>query len=276
MGEHGESIGGATESNNSPCCDNYPRIDMGYCVIDDLNQQQVFDWLRETNTTGSYGYIVTPNIDHIQRLYLLDEQSELVAIYRNAALSLCDSRILKKVMTITGFGRPNVVTGSGLTAALFANFFTPRDRIGVIGGDKKLISRLRSLYPNFHIRHFNPPMGFIHRPAEVDEVVKFCNEMNFDYIFLAVGSPQQELVAARLKNSLSHGVAMCVGASLHFIVGEERRAPVWVQKISCEWLYRLLMNPRRLAKRYLMNSLHLARIARNLHARKRAQQGLPV
>jgi exopolysaccharide biosynthesis WecB/TagA/CpsF family protein len=68
-----------------------------------------------------------------------------------------------------------------------------------------------------------------------------------------VGSPQQELVARALQErGRARGLALCVGASLDFIGGIEQRAPLWMQRASLEWLYRLLQNPRRLAGRYLV------------------------
>jgi exopolysaccharide biosynthesis WecB/TagA/CpsF family protein len=65
--------------------------------------------------------------------------------------------------------------------------------------------------------------------------------------------PQQEILASRIAaNPLARGVGLRVGASIDFLTGQQRRAPVWVQKAGFEWLYRLLSDPRRLASRYLI------------------------
>ena len=57
----------------------------------------------------------------------------------------------------------------------------------------------------------------------------------------------------RLKErAVARGLALCVGASINFLTGLERRAPVWMQHLSLEWLFRLLQDPRRLARRYLV------------------------
>jgi exopolysaccharide biosynthesis WecB/TagA/CpsF family protein len=70
---------------------------------------------------------------------------------------------------------------------------------------------------------------------------------------LAVGSPQQEVLAQRLQSrGVARGLALCVGASIDFMTGVERRAPLWMQRSGFEWLYRLSQNPTRLAKRYLV------------------------
>jgi exopolysaccharide biosynthesis WecB/TagA/CpsF family protein len=68
-----------------------------------------------------------------------------------------------------------------------------------------------------------------------------------------VGAPQQEAVAHALRiRGRARGLALCVGASLNFITGAERRAPQWMQRAGLEWLYRLSQDPRRLANRYLV------------------------
>ena len=75
----------------------------------------------------------------------------------------------------------------------------------------------------------------------------------FRFCFLAVGSPQQEIVAQALKmRGIARGLALCVGASINFVTGIEKRAPPWVRRIGFEWLYRLSQNPKRLAYRYLV------------------------
>jgi N-acetylglucosaminyldiphosphoundecaprenol N-acetyl-beta-D-mannosaminyltransferase len=68
------------------------------------------------------------------------------------------------------------------------------------------------------------------------------------------------MLAEQLQASLNKGVALCIGASILFLVGEERRAPLWVQHLSLEWCYRMFQNPRVLVKRYFGNSLKLRRI----------------
>ena len=75
----------------------------------------------------------------------------------------------------------------------------------------------------------------------------------FRFCFLAVGAPQQEALAQMLKSrGIARGLAFCIGASVNFMTGAERRAPLWVQRLGLEWLFRLSMDPRRLAKRYLV------------------------
>ena len=76
-----------------------------------------------------------------------------------------------------------------------------------------------------------------------------------------VRSPQQEFFANKLKvTGLKRWVALCVGASIKFIVGVERRAPLWIQHLHLEWFYLMLQNPLRSVKRYAGNACDLLRI----------------
>ena len=75
------------------------------------------------------------------------------------------------------------------------------------------------------------------------------------FVFLAVGSPQQEVLAAAIAaTGRATGIGLCIGASLEFLAGASRRAPCWMQRCGLEWLFRLCSDPRRLARRYLIDS----------------------
>jgi exopolysaccharide biosynthesis WecB/TagA/CpsF family protein len=88
----------------------------------------------------------------------------------------------------------------------------------------------------------------------VEACVEFVEAHSpFRFCFLAVGAPQQELLAQLLKSrGKARGMALCIGASIDFLTGKERRAPLWMQKIGFEWLFRLLNDPKRLGGRYLL------------------------
>ena len=75
------------------------------------------------------------------------------------------------------------------------------------------------------------------------------------FIFLAVGSPRQERLAAAIAaTGRATGTGLCIGASLDFLAGAERRAPAWMQRHGLEWAFRLTRDPVRLARRYLLDS----------------------
>ena len=198
-----------------------------------------------------YGFVVTPNVDHLIRLH---DDPAFQRHYAAAAYILFDSRFAARLLRlIRGIDIP-VCTGADLTAALFSQTIRPRDRIVLIGGRPEQASLLAARYGLGDLRHHDPPMGFIRDGAAVEGCLRFIEAASpFRFCFLAVGSPQQEALASELgTRGIARGLALCIGASLNFLTGTERRAPVWMQRVGVEWLYRLGRDPRRLAQRYLV------------------------
>lgn len=219
-------------------------------VIDDFGLAE-FSAVAATYGQDRFGYVVTPNVDHLIRYY---EDATFRARYRAAEFILMDSRFAARLVYLLKGVRLPVCTGSDLTAHLLAKVIHPNDRIVMIGGGEDQARQIASRFGLNNLRHHNPPMGFIDDPAAVDACLDFIEQSGpFRFCFLAVGSPQQETIAQALKaRGIARGLALCIGASLNFITGHEKRAPLWMQKLALEWLYRLLQNPRRLARRYLL------------------------
>jgi N-acetylglucosaminyldiphosphoundecaprenol N-acetyl-beta-D-mannosaminyltransferase len=82
-------------------------------------------------------------------------------------------------------------------------------------------------------------------PAEEDDIVERIRAARSDVLLAAFGAPAQDLWIARNLSRLQVPVAMGVGGSLDFIAGVAKRAPVWIQRIGLEWLYRLIREPWR-------------------------------
>jgi exopolysaccharide biosynthesis WecB/TagA/CpsF family protein len=198
-----------------------------------------------------FAYVVTPNADHVIRLH---EQASFRALYASADFVLLDSRFLSHVMRIgKGITLP-VCTGSDLTEKLFTEVIAPDDGVVLIGGTPQQARLLAERYGLQGLAHFNPPMGFIHRPSEVQACLDFVEQHSpFRFCLLAVGAPQQEALAQMLKHrGVARGLTLCIGASINFLTGGERRAPLWLQRSGLEWSYRLMQAPRRMAGRYLV------------------------
>ena len=145
------------------------------------------------------------------------------------------------------------VPGSDLTQQLFDHVITRDDTINVIGADAEIIANLKAKYGFENINHHEPPFGLRRKPEAVKAAAEFVAANPARYTFICVGSPQQEMVAkACLERGNCVGLGLCVGASLEFLTGRVKRAPKWMQQIRMEWLFRLLSEPKRLWKRYLI------------------------
>ena len=205
---------------------------------------------------GRFGYVVTPNVDHLVRL---NDSAQFRSLYAAASYVLLDSRLLAKLLRLFRRQHVPVCTGSDLTRVLFERVIQPHDRVVLIGARDEQAEALRRRYGLRQLAHHNPPMGFIRDPQQVEQCLQFVEAQSPSrFTLLAVGSPQQEMLALALQQrGRAHGLALCVGASIDFLTGAERRAPQWMQQAGLEWLYRLAQNPSRLARRYLHDARHL-------------------
>jgi exopolysaccharide biosynthesis WecB/TagA/CpsF family protein len=199
--------------------------------------------------------VITPNVDHLVRLHRHRDTAwnpAFARAYERADRVYCDSRILALLAGRSHIDLP-VVPGSDLTAQLFARIFGPQHVVAIIGGAPAMIAQLRQHYPGLTILHHEPPMGLLHNAAAQRDIVAFVRQTGADFTLFAIGAPQSEIVADQCREDPDCcGVALCIGASIEFIVGAKQRAPRWMQSMRLEWLFRLASEPRRLWRRYLV------------------------
>jgi N-acetylglucosaminyldiphosphoundecaprenol N-acetyl-beta-D-mannosaminyltransferase len=134
-------------------------------------------------------------------------------------------------------------------------------RILVVGPPRGVAMALRAVYPHLNFDILLAPAG-LSQSAELRlAVARACVHRQWDVALLCVGCPAQELIARHIAElGCTSGIALCVGASIDFLTGARARAPLWVQRLSLEWAYRLLQEPRRLWRRYLVESPKILRI----------------
>ena len=198
-----------------------------------------------------FGYIVTPNVDHVIRHHF---DKGFRTLYEQAGYVLLDSRFLSHTVGLVKRQVFRVCLGSDLTTEVLSKVARPLDVVVLVGGSAQQAQQLRDRFELRRLHHIDPPMNFINDPEAVESCLRTIEGVGpFRFCFLAIGSPQQEIIAQKLKErGHARGLALCVGAAINYMTGIERRAPQWMQRTGFEWLFRLLQNPRRMAKRYLV------------------------
>lgn len=253
----------------TPSPDEIPRTSFLDCAFDLLTFEGALGWLRGRGADDRFGYVTTPNVDHLVRAH---REPELFRpLYRDAALCLCDSRVLARVGQACGVTL-TVVPGSDLTRALFEQVLDAGDRVCVVGGSEASVARLRAIYPRVGIVHCPAPMGLRTNADALAATAAAAQAAGEGVRFwlLSVGSPQQEMLARRMADLPGiAGTALCIGASIDFLTGDQRRAPRAVQRLSLEWAWRLATEPRRLARRYLVEGPAIFPIAYRWARRRR-------
>jgi N-acetylglucosaminyldiphosphoundecaprenol N-acetyl-beta-D-mannosaminyltransferase len=128
---------------------------------------------------------------------------------------------------------------------------------GAPGVAEELARRLDKAYPGFRVAGtISPPFREL-TSEEEESLVAEINEAKPDYVWVGLGTPKQDLWVAAHRASLDASALLAVGAAFDFHAGRKRRAPRWMQRTGTEWLFRLLMEPRRLAGRYTVGNVRL-------------------
>ena len=132
-------------------------------------------------------------------------------------------------------------------------------RIYLLGATKAVVDqavrRTRALYPSLKIAGYSS--GYLRRDGDEERIIADINQARPDILWLGLGAPAEQAFAARNRDRL-HGVGLIKtsGGLFDFVSGKNSRAPAWMQRLGLEWAYRIYLEPRRLAGRYLMTNPH--------------------
>lgn len=210
------------------------------------------NWVSEDDTDRCR-YVVTPNVDHT---VLLQENADLAAAYSDAHLILADGHPIVWASRLLRQPLPERVPGSELVPELFNAFNTNGNlRVFLLGAQPGVgaiaAANMKKQWPNIEtVGVYSPPLGFEHDENECDYILGRITLCRPDVVIVGLGAPKQEIWVHKYHKKMKAKAALCVGATIDFLAGEQQRAPKWMQRSGMEWLHRMLSQPRRLVKRY--------------------------
>jgi len=221
--------------------------------IDNISLKDILKNLNE-------GVVVTPNIDHLMKLQY---DKDFYEIYYQANYKLCDSKLLQIVSKFLGKPIIEKISGSDFFPA-FCNYHKDNQdiRIFLLGSAEQNIvdtamSNINAKYErNIIIGGLSPSFGFENKDDENEKIIQKIIQSGATVLAVGVGAPKQEKWIIKYKNKLPNiKIFMAIGATIDFEAGNIKRAPKWMSNNGLEWLYRLLSEPKRLWKRYLIDDL---------------------
>jgi N-acetylglucosaminyldiphosphoundecaprenol N-acetyl-beta-D-mannosaminyltransferase len=184
------------------------------------------------------------------------------AAYERAALVLVDGQPLLWASRLLRTGLPEKISGADLVPRLLERAGRRGLRAYFLGGAPGVAAEAAEIARRRHgacIAGVDSPV--VARSGEAaPEVLDRIREARPHLLFVALGAPKQELFIDRYRSELASTVCFGIGASLDFLAGRVRRAPAWVSRAGCEWLFRLSQDPKRLARRYLLDDPRFAGI----------------
>lgn len=162
-----------------------------------------------------------------------------------------------------GHAFPANLNGTDFIPAFFRTMVRPM-KVALLGTRRSSAQAAANAFQRLAPQH---DFVFVHDgffgPDEERAIIDRIRELKPDILLVAMGVPRQELWIARNMTERHCIMPIAVGALLDFMSGSVRRAPLWVRRLRLEWLYRLLQEPRRLARRYILgNPLFVARVIR--------------
>jgi N-acetylglucosaminyldiphosphoundecaprenol N-acetyl-beta-D-mannosaminyltransferase len=225
--------------------------------FDTIDERDLVRLFQDGVRSGTGGWIVTPNLD-ILRQFTADAESRDLIL--SASHRVADGTPIVWASRVAGAPVPERVPGSDLVLSLPEAAANAGVRVFLLGGNPGVADaaaqRLEDLHPQLgKVGSYCPPLGFEHDPAELARIKSALRETSPVLVLIGLGFPKQERLIRWLRAELPQAWFAGVGISLSFLAGEQRRAPVVLQRLGLEWLHRLCHEPHRLFRRYVIQGL---------------------
>jgi N-acetylglucosaminyldiphosphoundecaprenol N-acetyl-beta-D-mannosaminyltransferase len=206
------------------------------------------------------GWVMTPNVDILRRWV---RNQSFRATTAGVTLCVPDGMPLVWASRLCGTPLAERVTGADLTQSLIAAAAARGKSVYLLGGAPgtavEAASAMRRAHPQLRVAGtYFPPYGFENDPRQWDSMAEAIGTAQPDMVFVGLGSPKQEYVIQRLRGLLPASWWLGIGVTFSFLSGQLSRAPQWMQRCGLEWLFRLMCEPKRLARRYLVDDLPFA------------------
>lgn len=231
--------------------------------VDNLTMDEALGRIDELIRENRNAYVVTPNVDHIVQL---EHGGPLTKVYKNADLILTDGKPLIWISKWYGTPIKEKISGSDLFPRLCALAAKKGYRMYFLGAAEgvaaKAAENLEKRFPGLQVvGTYSPPFGFEKDEAEMVKIKRQIKEVSPHILIVGLGCPKQELFILNHKDELGVPLSLGLGASLDFEAGNIKRAPKWMADHGLEWLFRITQDPKRMAKRYLVDDRKILGLA---------------
>lgn len=231
--------------------------------IDNLTMQEALKEIDKLIKERKCAYVVTPNVDHIVQL---ETNKELQAVYANASLILTDGKPLLWIAKWYGTPIKEKISGSDLFPLLCKMAAEKKYTMYFLGAAEgvaaKAADNLMKRYKGLQVvGTYSPPYGFENDQIEMNKIKTMIRNANPHILIVGLGCPKQEKFIYYNRKELGVPISLGLGASFDFEAGNIKRAPKWMADHGLEWLFRIMQDPKRMAKRYLFDDRKIFKLA---------------
>lgn len=199
--------------------------------------------------------IYTMNVFHVS---VLQKNHAFRKAYARAWAVTIDGAPVSAMAKLIGLRRDRI-TGADLMPVVVRSLSPVRHRPFFVVSDQETEDRLRSLlladgFSADQVGFARPAFGFEQDHQASEELARAIFAHGATHLFMSVGAPKSEIWVHEHRHALGDLYAMCFGAGANFLAGTSRRAPAFMRTYGLEWLYRLCTEPKRLWRRYTVES----------------------
>ncbi|MGF1542558.1 MAG: WecB/TagA/CpsF family glycosyltransferase [Pleurocapsa sp.] len=228
------------------------KIKMLNIEIDNISSLELLQNIR----TG--GILFTPNVDHLMKL---QKDADFYHTYQQADYLVCDSKIIYWASIFLGNKIIEKISGSDFFPKFYQYYKDDEHiKIFLLGGIDKSAEQAKQNINDktgrpIVVGAYSPSMGFEKNELECQKIVDLINNSGATVLAIGVGAPKQEKWIVRYKKLLPKiKIFLAIGATIDFEAEISQRSPQWMSQVGLEWLFRLVSEPKRLWKRYLVES----------------------
>ena len=221
-----------------------------------VNESQCVKLIMDELESGRGGWCITI---HLSMLRQITKKPEVRKLVENSTFCIADGISLVWASKLQGNPLPARVCGCELIYSLSEESARRGRSIFLLGGNQgtaeKAADILQQRYKGLKIAGtYYPPRGFEQDPEKLKAITESLGSTQPDIVYIALGFPKQEQLITQIRHVCPNAWWMGVGFSFSYVAEEFKRAPLWIQKCGLETFYRVILEPRRLAKRYLIEN----------------------
>jgi N-acetylglucosaminyldiphosphoundecaprenol N-acetyl-beta-D-mannosaminyltransferase len=226
-------------------------------MVDQLDLDGAVERIRGLLESGQPHQVVTVNMDFLS---IAQRNADFRETLNAADLAVADGMPLVWLSRLKGTPLPERVAGVDLVAECCALAAEQNARVFLLGAApgiaEQAAAELEARYPGLDAHSYSPPVGEL-TADENDRMIRMIQQAAPRFLFVALGAPRQDMWIREHLQELDVPVAMGVGCVFDLLAGNVVRAPGWMQQAGLEWAFRLVQEPGRLWRRYLVNDLPL-------------------
>ncbi|MDP8243624.1 MAG: WecB/TagA/CpsF family glycosyltransferase [Candidatus Hinthialibacter antarcticus] len=232
------------------------RVEILGVEIDNCSKAEALERVREMLRSGAPHQIVTPAVEQI---ILTRRDAEFREVVRNADLVVPDGMPVVFASRWMRAPLKERITGVDLVPDLCRLAVEEGGSVFLLGGEEgvaeAVAQKLSNEIDGLKIAGtYFPPFGFEEDPEELRKTIDVVKAAKPSVLFVALGCPKQEKWITKFKDELGAPVMIGIGGAFNFIIGREKRAPQWLQKLGLESVYRFGQRPGEIWKRILRNA----------------------